>query len=76
MGDPGPMEPAPSQPGNPAPAPTPGGRRAFDPARLRAMHPADLASELADLPVIPLREALRGLPDELTAEVIAELPRR
>jgi len=68
------MDPAPSPSGNSQPDPHPDTPRIPDPARLRTMHPADIAGELADLPVIRLREALRGLPDELTAEVIAELP--
>jgi magnesium transporter len=43
-------------------------------ARLRALHPADIAERLRPLPVVRLRAILRELPDELTAEVIAELP--
>jgi len=41
---------------------------------MRRMHAADIADRLRSLPVLQLRRVLRELPDELTAEVIVELP--
>lgn len=41
---------------------------------LKEMHPSDIAGQLRGLKATKIREILRLLPDELTAEIIAELP--
>ncbi len=46
----------------------------IDLAQLKKQHPKDAAESLQDLPLLPLRQVLRRLPDEFTAEVIAEFP--
>lgn len=39
---------------------------------LKEQHPHDIAEQLRGMPILETRHALRQLPDELTAEVIAE----
>jgi magnesium transporter len=41
---------------------------------LQTLHPKDAAELVRDYPIVRLRDVLRQLPDEFTADVIAELP--
>jgi len=42
--------------------------------RLREMHPSDIAAEVENLDLEDIREVFRSLSDEVTADVITELP--
>ena len=42
--------------------------------RLKDMHPSDIAAEIENLELDDIREIFRSLSDEVTADVITELP--